>query len=121
MSSDSPVIDPQALENLRALSPDDNDEFIREIFAIFIEDTPKRIEELDQSLAAKDSSKFVRAAHSIKGSSANLGALALKIASERLENQSRKTGLEDVAALVAEVKVEFERAKAAINELIKTV
>ncbi|MSU66901.1 MAG: Hpt domain-containing protein [Opitutus sp.] len=66
------VIDTQTLENLRALNPGDNDEFVREIAGIFFEDTPLRIAELDESLRAGDVLRFVRAAHSIKGSSANL-------------------------------------------------
>ncbi|MEY3773992.1 MAG: hypothetical protein RLZZ129_772, partial [Verrucomicrobiota bacterium] len=50
----SPRDRPQALDNLRALNPGDNDEFLRELAAIFLEDTPKRITELDASLAAGD-------------------------------------------------------------------
>jgi HPt (histidine-containing phosphotransfer) domain-containing protein len=116
---DPSVLDPQAIENLRALNPDDNDEFLREIAGIFLEDTPLRISELDQSALASDTAKFVRAAHSIKGSSANIGAAALRAAAEKLEHQSRTQGLADIAALVAEVKAEFSRARIALNELIK--
>ena len=42
----TPIIDPQAIDNLRMLNPDDGDEFLREIVAIFVADTPKRILEL---------------------------------------------------------------------------
>lgn len=115
---DPSVIDPQAIENLRALNPDDNDEFLREIAGIFLEDTPLRITELDQSLAAGDAAKFTRAAHSIKGSSANLGALALRVAAEKLEHQSRTRGLADVEALIAQVKAEFARAQTELSALI---
>ena len=38
-----PVIDPQAIENLRQLNPDDGDAFLREIAEIFVSDTPKRL------------------------------------------------------------------------------
>ena len=112
------VLDAQAIENLRALNPDDNDEFLREIAGIFIEDTPHRIAEIDQSLAAGDVAKFARAAHSIKGSSSNLGAMALRAAAERLEHHARSQGLEGVAALIAEVKSEFGRAQAALTTLL---
>lgn len=115
---DPSVIDPQAIENLRALNPGDNDEFLREIAGIFLEDTPQRIAELDQSLAAGDVAKFTRAAHSIKGSSANLGAVALRVVAEKLEHQSRTAGLGGVAPGVADVKKEFERAKAELATLI---
>ena len=113
------VIDPQAIANLRSLNPGDNDEFLREIAAIFLEDTPMRIAELDQSLIAGDVSKFTRAAHSIKGSSANLGAMALRAAAEKLEQQSRTRGLADVASLVAAIKAEFARAQVELAALVK--
>lgn len=112
------VLDPQSIENLRSLNPDDNDEFLREIAGIFIEDTPQRIAELDQCLVSGDVTKFTRAAHSIKGSSSNLGAMALRAAAEKLEHQARASGLADVGALVAELKAEFGRAQAALHALL---
>lgn len=116
--ADIPVIDPEALENLRALNPDDNDEFLREIAGIFLEDTPQRIAELDQSLAAGDVAKFTRAAHSIKGSSSNLGAMTLRAAAEKLEHLAKTSGLYGVAPLIASVKEEFVRTQAELGRLI---
>lgn len=116
--ADSSVIDPLAIENLRALNPGDNDEFLREIAGIFLEDTPQRIAELEQSLAAADIAKFTRAAHSIKGSSANLGAMALRTTAEKLEHHARTQGLEGVTSLLAEIKTEFARAHAELTKLI---
>jgi HPt (histidine-containing phosphotransfer) domain-containing protein len=117
--SEPTVIDPQAIENLRALNPGDNDEFLREIAQIFLEDTPQRIKELDDGLAAGDAPKFTRAAHSIKGSSSNLGAVALRAAAEKLEHQSRSQGLGDVVALLDAVKHEFSRAQAELEKLLR--
>ncbi len=111
------VIDLKAIESLRALNPGDNDEFLREIAGIFIEDTPVRLAELDESLARGDVGKFSRAAHSIKGSSANLGAMALRMVAEKLEHQSRDHGLANLAPVVATLKMEFERAKRALVAL----
>jgi HPt (histidine-containing phosphotransfer) domain-containing protein len=117
---DALVIDPQAIENLRALDPG-NDEFLREIVGIFLDDTPRRITELEESLAAKDTAKFTRAAHSIKGSSANLGAMALRALAENLEHESRKTGLEGVGPQVAALKTEFGRAQTELRKLVPAV
>jgi len=113
------VIDPLAIANLRALNPGDNDEFLREITGIFLEDTPMRIAELDHSLKVGDVVSFTRAAHSIKGSSSNLGAAALRSVSEKLETLSRTKGLADVAGLVAEIKTEFARAECELAALIR--
>jgi HPt (histidine-containing phosphotransfer) domain-containing protein len=73
---------------------------------------------LDHSLQAGDIAKFTRAAHSIKGSSSNLGAMLLRGAAEKLEHTARLQGLRDVAALLTEVKNEFTRAQAALTALI---
>lgn len=116
--SDPSVLDQQAIESLRALNPGDNDAFLREIAGIFLEDTPQRIAELDESLKASDVARFTRAAHSIKGSSANLGAMALRAAAEKLEQHARRDGLGGTAPLVSSVKSEFSRAQGALQHLL---
>jgi len=113
------IIDPQAIENLRALTTGDDDAFLREIVGIFLEDTPKRITELEESLAGNDPLRFTRAAHSVKGSSSNLGAMALRAVAERLEHQSKQTGLTGVEALLAELKTEFARAATELRQIPK--
>ena len=113
---DLPVLDSAVLESLQALNPDDQGEFVREIAGIFLSDTPERIAELDRSLAEGDSNKFARAAHTIKGSAANIGAAALGAAAQRLEAEAKHTGLGAVAPLLQAVKDEFARTQA---ELVK--
>lgn len=117
--SNLPIIDSEAIETLRALNPGDNDEFLRDIAGIFLEDTPARITELDLSLAKGDVPTFVRAAHTIKGSSSNLGALALRAVAERLEYQSRKSGLDVVTGDLAALKIEFARLQVELQKLLQ--
>jgi HPt (histidine-containing phosphotransfer) domain-containing protein len=115
----SPVIlDPAAIENLRSLNPGDRGEFLREIIGIFLEDTPQRLAELDECLAKGDAARFSRAAHSIKGSSSNLGANALRDVAGQLEHRSQKEGLADVATQLANLKAEFDRAKVELDRLL---
>jgi histidine phosphotransfer protein HptB len=114
---ESPAIDPAAIRNLRDLNPGDNGEFLKEIVTIYLEDTPKRIEELKTSLAAGDSVLFTRAAHTIKGSSSNVGAVALRGVAERLESISKRQGLGAVASLIADCEAEFTRAAAELRAI----
>ena len=85
---------------------------------IFLEDMPRRLTELDSGLATGDAAKFSRAAHSIKGSSGNLGALALRDVAGQLEERSQNDGLGDVAGLLGELKVQFERVQAELKKLL---
>jgi len=113
-----PILDPEALETLRSLSPDESNDFVKEIAGIFMDDTPQRIAELDSSLAAGDVPTFVRAAHSIKGSAANMGALRLRASAERLEKLSKDKGLADVASPLAELKALYAEAEKALRALV---
>ena len=115
--SDIPSIDPEAIANLRELNPGDNGEFLREIVGIYIEDTPKRLAELRACLASGDVATFTRAAHTIKGSSANVGAQVLKGVAERLETVSRKEGLGGVSGMIADCEAEFERVKVELRRV----
>ena len=112
-----PTIDPDAIANLRDLNPGDNGEFLREIVGIYIEDTPKRLADLRTSLASGDASSFTRAAHTIKGSSANVGAQVLKGIAERLEITSRRDGLGGVAGQISDCEDEFERVKVELRRI----
>mgnify|MGYP002629297691 FL=1 len=112
-----PIINPEAIEILRSLNPGDSDEFLKEIVGIFIEDTPLRIADLDTSLHDGDKERFIRAAHSIKGSSANLGALALRSVAEKLEHHSNTVGLSDVSEMITEIKAHFDLVKIELSKI----
>jgi len=106
--SNPPVIDPAAIEALKAINPDDGGEFVREILQIFLEDTPARIGDLEEALRSGDNAKFVRAAHSIKGSASNVGAMLLRESAERLEQHSRDVGIDDVDLLMQELRSRYQ-------------
>jgi histidine phosphotransfer protein HptB len=115
--TDLPPIDPHAIASLQDLNPGDGGAFLREIVAIYIEDTPRRIDDMKKSLAAGDISSFTRAAHTIKGSSANVGAQVLRGVAERLERISRTDGLAAVAPLIGECEAQFVLAAAELTRL----
>lgn len=117
MSEPTAVIDPTAIANLRALGTDGSDDFLREIVGIFIADTPARIAELDAGFAGGHPDQYTRAAHSIKGSASNVGALHLQQAAARLEAQARVGGPAGTEGLLAAVKAEYARAAAALQGL----
>lgn len=117
MATDTPI-DPEAIENLRALNPDDDGAFLKDIIAIFLEDTPERIAELKQCLAAYDQPRFTRAAHSIKGSASNLGARLVRAVAEKLEHQSRNSGLDGLDPLIAKLESDYAEAKAELEKFL---
>ncbi|MFT3781638.1 MAG: Hpt domain-containing protein [Nibricoccus sp.] len=117
MSNELPI-DPEAIENLRALNPDDDDAFLKDIIGIFLQDTPERIAELKQCLTTYDQPKFTRAAHSIKGSASNLGASKVRAVAEQLEHQSRNSGLDGLDPLLKNLEGEFAIAETELKKYL---
>ncbi len=112
-----PVIDQQAIENLRELGG--GDEFLHEILGIYLQDTPQRLAELRLHHANGDQAGFVRAAHTIKGSSSNVGAEEVRALAEILEHDAKQTAPGPAAAAqVAELEAAFARAKAELDKLM---
>jgi HPt (histidine-containing phosphotransfer) domain-containing protein len=107
-------LDPQALEDLRALNPDDVS-FLRELIQIYLDDSPKQIADIEQSLAQGDVPRLTRAAHSLKGSSANFGAGPLRALCEKIEQLGRSAALAEIPACLPELKAEYDRVKTALE------
>jgi HPt (histidine-containing phosphotransfer) domain-containing protein len=115
--ADIPSIDLDAINNLKELNPGDGGEFLKEIVTIYLEDTPKRIVDLKAFLASGDVQSFTRAAHTIKGSSANVGAQILKGLGERMELISRTEGINKAAPMIGEVEAEFAKVQVELRRL----
>jgi HPt (histidine-containing phosphotransfer) domain-containing protein len=107
-------LDPQAIEDLRALNPGDVS-FLRELIQIYLDDSPKQIADIEQSLAQGDAPRLTRAAHSLKGSSANFGAGQLRALCEQIEQLGRSAALGGIPARLPELKAEYGRVKAALE------
>lgn len=119
MSSPSlPVIDNEAIENLRALGEEGDDSFLREIIGIYLEDVPQRLADLKTALASGDQPLFTRSAHTIKGSSANVGALEVRAVAEKTEHRSKIEPIATVAEMLPELEAAFDRACVALKALV---
>ena len=119
MSPQKPVIDPAVIANLRTLNSGDGDDFLREIVELFFADMPVRLADLDRSLGAGDAPTFQRAAHSIKGSAASLGAKTLRGMAEDIENRAHASGLAGLGPLVAALRIEFAAVKVALEKIVR--
>lgn len=107
-----PVIDAEVLEDLRELLGDEVDRLVD----IFLDDTPRLLLALENAVEGPDYVALREAAHSLKSSSANLGAMSLSAAARRIETGARERNLERPAVAVALVTNEFARARRALRE-----
>ena len=112
-----PALDPAALAALRELNPGD-DSFFQDLIQIFLDDSPQRIAEIEQSLLKGDVRQLTLAAHSLKGSSSNFGAGRLRALSEQLELLGRQGPLGDAPGQLLALKNEFARVRTALEALV---
>jgi len=115
--SDNQVIESQAIETLRGLSPDDGGAFLRELIEIFLQDTPLRLTEIDQALAKLDGPSLIRAAHTIKGSSGNFGATRLARLALEIEMLGKAGKLPEAAPACARLKTEYALVAEALSQV----
>jgi len=82
----SPAIDPEAIEQLRFLEDEDQPNVVAELVALFVEHTPPKLAQLAEAIETHDLDALKRAAHSLKGSSANVGAQGMQRVCQQLEH-----------------------------------
>ena len=110
------VINRAVLDELASF--DEDGTFLKEMIQIYLEETPKLISMLDESLKGEKVEEFTRAAHTLKSSSANLGAMTLSEMNKKLEFKGKEGKLEGVNGEVEEVKIEFARVKEALEKFL---
>ena len=111
------VITQQAIEDLRALSPDAGGEFLRELIEIYLQDIPERIGELELALASGDPILLTRAAHTIKGSSSNFGAVRLSKVAHEIEMHGKAGDLAAAGAARDRLKSEYALVAAELKRI----
>ncbi len=117
-SQPASVLDLEAIANLRALGDEGDDTFLREIITIYLEDVPQRIVDLKSARAANDKALYVRSAHTIKGSSANVGATEMRNLAEKMEHRAKIEPLPGLDPDLVELETAFVRTVTALRALL---
>ena len=81
----NPAVDPEAIEQLRFLEDEDQPNVVAELVLLFVEHTPPKIAAIRDGITQGDAGAVKRAAHSLKGSSANVGATGMQHVCEQIE------------------------------------
>ena len=114
--NDMPVIDEAVLNELRA-SVGGDEAFVVELAAAYLAEGEGHIEQVATALASGDIAGMVRPAHTLKSSSAALGAARLAEICRSIEHAARDGQVDGLDAAVAEAKVAWQETVAAMTEL----
>jgi signal transduction histidine kinase/DNA-binding response OmpR family regulator len=112
-------INRRALNNIRALSATNGDALLERVLQAFLEDTPTHLQTIRQAIASGHAGQMRKAAHSLKSSSANVGADALAQRTKELELLGRNNTTAGAAVLLAEMERSFQAARQALGAILE--
>ena len=92
-------------------------DFLVELIGDYLDDAAARLARMQQAVAASDAKALMLEAHTLKSSSANLGALGLSAIAKRLEEMARAGNLAAVAGPVKQFAEQFTLVKASLEKL----
>lgn len=93
-----------------------DEEMVTMAVDIYIEDAPKTVQKLAEAVKAKVPENVELHAHSLKGSSALIGANELSEAARRLEYQGREKNVAAFSSLFSDVQKNFDKVMAFVTE-----
>jgi len=112
------TLDAEVVRDLLDVMGDEFTDLVR----VYLEDTPKAIGALEQAASRGSVDGLIAPSHSLKSTSANLGAIGLSELAKRLEHGARSGSLNasDALVIVAEVKRNFQRVTQELSALLSS-
>ena len=117
-------IDAKVIAEFKAMMGDNADTILIEIIDCYLEDAPQHIQTIARAISQKDAAELRRSSHTLKSSSATLGATNLAAFCQELETLSRLVNIEDSsshtkdgAEQLAQIQAEYELVLAALQLL----
>ena len=105
------AVDLEALAGLEEMQDEGEPSLVVELIDLYLEESPRQLASMLGAAAGADAAAIRRAAHSLKGSSASLGALGVAALCEEIERESYGDSSRRVGALLARLGREQERAR----------
>lgn len=113
-----PILDLGVLAALEASVGGDR-AFVRELIVTYLSDGAANVDAIAAAITAGDADALVRPAHTLKSSSATLGAARISATARALEMAARSGSLDDpAAATAARVPEEWEATRDALSDWI---
>ena len=109
-------LDQNTIETLRGLVDEDDPDFLKDLLHDYVESTAQNLKSLTDAMTTRDNVTVVRAAHTMKGASSNVGAIAMAALCEQAEKLGGDDQLCQMEGLVTSLSTEFQQVKVAISK-----
>ena len=119
MESATSPLDQSVLDVIRDMEDEDDPDMLAEIIGLYLDKSAELLQSLQAAVANKDAESLRIAAHTLKSSSANVGARALADLCRELEELGRSGSLDNAATRLSHLYDEYQRVDLALSDELK--
>jgi len=112
------VLDQAVLNELLSFTEEGDPELLLDLIHMFLDDSPSKVSAIDHGLESGNFDKVERAAHSLKGSSGNLGARQVQHLCDQLLSTTRNRELNQSKTVAKQLAAQFDQATAALKSVL---
>lgn len=116
--TESPIIDPQALERLKEWG---GDKLAGQMVRLFLKNTGTRMDQIRAGVSDGSLEEAERGAHSLKSSAANIGAESLRTLATRMESAALDSNLEGARSLLPDLEAAYAEAMKELETIEKGI
>jgi len=114
------IFDPEALRRLRELDPRGDNRLFERVGKAFEASVGRLLPQLEDAFSVMDTAAIVHVAHTLKSSSASIGALKLSQLCAEIETMIRRQTGEDLSDRIRDIPAEAERVLAGLRLLLES-
>jgi len=124
VSGEAPVdvgdaLDKTTIDYLKSLRRGEGPSVLERAVGMYLENAPTVLEELRRAVAGGDASAVWKIAHSLKSSSASLGAKQLAQHIGDMEGRARQNDLVEADSRLVRIETEFQKVSSALRETLR--
>jgi PAS domain S-box-containing protein len=108
---ESASLDRKALDRIASIQPG----LLNKVVSIYLKSSTGFIEAIRSAAASGDTTVLMKASHSLKSASTNIGAIMLADLCKELEMKGKTNNTEEVLQIVDTLKAEYERVRVALK------
>lgn len=118
LAGDALVLEPQAIERLRELDPGGQSKLLKRVADAFDTSVARLLPQMKTAFAASDLAAIRHVAHTLKSSSASIGAVKLSQLCADIEAMSRDGRVEGLADAIAAFNSEITVVQGALDRIL---
>jgi CheY-like chemotaxis protein/HPt (histidine-containing phosphotransfer) domain-containing protein len=120
-ASARPRFDPSALDQIRALDHGGSNGILSKIVKIYLNESPTLIHNLTGAIKKRDADGLQKVAHSLKSSSAQIGALEVAKLAKEMETLGRKASIEGADLILSQMQEEFSFVQDLLEQELREI